>query len=97
MGTPEFAVEPLRAIVAAGYKVLSVITAPDKPAGRGQKIQFSPVKEFALAQGIPVLQPANLKAPAFIEELQQINANLMVVVALGCCPRWCGKCPNTEP
>ena len=94
MGTPEFAVEPLRAIVAAGYKVLAVITAPDKPAGRGQKIQFSPVKEFALAQGIPVLQPANLKAPAFIEELQHINANLMVVVAFRMLPEVVWQMPE---
>ncbi len=94
MGTPEFAVEPLRAIVAAGYNVLAVITAPDKPAGRGQKIQFSPVKVYALSQGIPVLQPSNLKAPAFIEELQQLNANLMVVVAFRMLPEVVWQIPE---
>lgn len=94
MGTPEFAVEPLRAIVTAGYNVLAVITAPDKPAGRGQKIQFSPVKEFGLAHGIPVLQPSNLKAPSFIEELQHINANLMVVVAFRMLPEVVWQMPE---
>jgi len=94
MGTPDFAVEPLRAIVKAGYNVLAVITAPDKPAGRGQKIQFSPVKAFSMAQGIPVLQPVNLKAPAFIEELQRFDANLMVVVAFRMLPEAVWQMPE---
>ena len=94
MGTPDFAVEPLRAIVAAGYDVLAVITAPDKPAGRGQKIQFSPVKEFSLAHGLKVLQPVNLKAPSFIEELQSLNANLMVVVAFRMLPEVVWQMPE---
>jgi len=94
MGTPDFAVEPLRAIVEAGYNVLAVITAPDKPAGRGQKIQFSPVKEFSLALGIPVLQPVNLKAPSFIEELQSYRANLMVVVAFRMLPEVVWQMPE---
>jgi len=94
MGTPDFAVEPLRAIKEAGYNVLAVITAPDKPAGRGQKIQFSPVKEFSLAHGIPVLQPVNLKAPSFIEELQSLQANLMVVVAFRMLPEVVWQMPE---
>ena len=70
MGTPQFAVEPLRAIVQAGYNVLAVITAPDKPAGRGQKIQYSAVKEFALKNNIRILQPDKLKDPIFITEIK---------------------------
>ncbi len=94
MGTPEFAVEPLRAIVGAGYNVLAVITAPDKPAGRGQKIHFSAVKEFALANNIPILQPEKLKNPDFIEELQSLNANLQVVVAFRMLPEVVWQMPE---
>jgi len=72
MGTPEFAVEPLRAILEAGYKVVAVITVPDKPAGRGQKLHISAVKEFASSKNIPVLQPVNLKDPDFIAELSKM-------------------------
>lgn len=86
MGTPDFAVEPLRAMLQAGYNVMAVITAPDKPAGRGQKLHFSPVKEFSIAHGLKVLQPFKLKDPAFIEELQAFHANLMVVVAFRMLP-----------
>jgi len=67
MGTPEFAVPSLEILVHHGFNVVAVITAPDKPQGRGQKIVYSPVKECALKHNIPVLQPANLKAPEFIE------------------------------
>lgn len=94
MGTPEFAVEPLRAIIDAGYNVLSVITAPDKPAGRGQKIHFSPVKEFALKKNITVLQPISLKNPDFIEELKGFNANLQVVVAFRMLPEVVWQMPE---
>ena len=70
MGTPEFAVEPLRAILEAGFDVAAVITAPDKPAGRGQKLHASPVKEFALQQKLAILQPVSLKDPEFLNELK---------------------------
>ena len=72
MGTPEFAVEPLRALVNGGYNVVAVITMPDKPAGRGMKLQSSPVKNFAMSCGIPVLQPEKLKDDSFIEELRYL-------------------------
>ncbi len=94
MGTPQFAVEPLRAIIHAGYNVIAVITAPDKPAGRGQKIHFSPVKEFALENNIRILQPEKLKDPAFILELQSLHANLQVVVAFRMLPEVVWQMPE---
>jgi methionyl-tRNA formyltransferase len=94
MGTPEFAVEPLRAIVQAGYNVLAVITAPDKPAGIGQKIHYSAVKEFALANNIRILQPEKLKNAGFIEELKSLNANLQVVVAFRMLPEVVWQMPE---
>jgi len=94
MGTPEFAVEPLRALSSAGYNVLAVITAPDKPAGRGQKIHASPVKEFAVQNNIPVLQPVKLKDPDFIAELKSVDANLMVVVAFRMLPEIVWQMPE---
>lgn len=95
MGTPEFAVEPLRAIIRAGYNVLAVITAPDKPAGRGQKIHLSPVKEFAFKNGLKILQPVSLKNPDFIEELRSLNANLQVVVAFRMLPEIVWQMPES--
>lgn len=86
MGTPEFAVPSLEILVEHKFNVVAVITAPDKPQGRGQKLTASPVKESALKHNIPVLQPANLKAPAFIEELKSYGANLQVVVAFRMLP-----------
>ena len=86
MGTPDFAVEPLRRLVDAGKNIVAVITMPDKPAGRGHKIQFSPVKEYALSVGLPILQPANLKDPEFIEELRSYQADLQIVVAFRMLP-----------
>jgi methionyl-tRNA formyltransferase len=86
MGTPEFAVPSLEILVENHFNVLAVITAPDKPQGRGQKLMPSPVKESALKHNIPVLQPVNLKAPEFIEELQRYQANLQVVVAFRMLP-----------
>ncbi len=86
MGTPEFAVESLKKLVESGYNVVGVITAPDKPKGRGQKLTFSPVKEFAVEKNIPVLQPTNLKSPEFVEELKSYGANLFVVVAFRMLP-----------
>jgi len=86
MGTPEFAVASLEALVLAGYPVVAVVTAPDKPAGRGLKLTESAVKKYAVAQGIPVLQPVKLKDPEFLLELQQYNAHLQVVVAFRMLP-----------
>jgi methionyl-tRNA formyltransferase len=82
-GTPEFSVPPLRALLASGHAVVAVYTQPDRPAGRGRKLSPSPVKEVALDAGIPVLQPPNFKDPAAIEELESLDADLMVVVAYG--------------
>jgi len=86
MGTPEFAVASLEALINAGEKIVAVITALDKPAGRGQKIHESAVKKFATAQGLTVLQPTNLKDPHFIEELRKYKADLQVVVAFRMLP-----------
>lgn len=86
MGTPEFAVPSLEKLVATSWNVVAVITAPDKPQGRGQKTSMSPVKACALRHRIPVLQPTNLKSPDFIKELQGFQANLQVVVAFRMLP-----------
>lgn len=85
-GTPEIASSQLEAIIAAGYEVAAVVTVPDKPAGRGKKIQSSDVKLTALKYGLPVLQPVSLKSPEFIEELSSYNADLFVVVAFRMLP-----------
>ncbi|AKD05281.1 methionyl-tRNA formyltransferase [Pontibacter korlensis] len=86
MGTPDFAVPTLQTLVEHKYNVVAVITAPDKPAGRGQKLNQSPVKEYAVAQGIPVLQPTNLKSEVFLEELRSYRANLQIIVAFRMLP-----------
>lgn len=86
MGTPDFAVEPLRRLVEAGKNIVAVVTMPDKPAGRGHKIQFSPVKEYALSVNLPILQPVNLKDPEFVEELRSYQADLQIVVAFRMLP-----------
>ncbi len=86
MGTPEFAVAPLRALLDAGYHITGVVTTPDKPAGRGMKLQASPVKQFALEHGIPVLQPEKLKDESFLEDLRAWKADLQVVVAFRMLP-----------
>lgn len=86
MGTPDFAVEPLRKLVEGGYNIVGCITMPDKPAGRGHKIQFSPVKEYALEQNIPLLQPEKLKDENFQAELKAWNADLQIVVAFRMLP-----------
>jgi methionyl-tRNA formyltransferase len=86
MGTPEFAVPGLEILVKHNYQVVAVITAPDKAQGRGQKINFSPIKETAIKHGIPVLQPTNLKSADFIEELKSYKANLQIVVAFRMLP-----------
>ena len=86
MGTPEFAVASLDALVEAGFDVVGVITAPDKPAGRGQTIKESAVKIYAKAKGLPVLQPVRLKDEEFLEELRSLRADLQVVVAFRMLP-----------
>ncbi|WP_187263290.1 methionyl-tRNA formyltransferase [Pontibacter beigongshangensis] len=86
MGTPDFAVPTLQILVENKYKIVAVITAPDKPAGRGQKLQQSPVKEYAVSQQIPVLQPTNLKSEDFLEELRSYRANLQIIVAFRMLP-----------
>lgn len=85
-GTPEFAVASLKALVEAGANVVAVVTAPDKPAGRGRKLQESDVKQYAVSKGLPVLQPTNMKSEAFIEELRSYKADIQVVVAFRMMP-----------
>ncbi len=86
MGTPDFAVASLKALLDAGEQVVAVVTAPDKPAGRGQKLHQSAVKVFAVEHNIPVLQPEKLRSPDFIEELRSYQADLQVVVAFRMLP-----------
>lgn len=86
MGTPDFAVAPLRRLIENDFNVVGVITVADKPAGRGQKIRQSPVKIFAEQKGLKILQPTNLKAPGFIDELKSINPTLQIVVAFRMLP-----------
>lgn len=86
MGTPEFAVPALEILVENNFNVVAVITAPDKPQGRGQNLKHSPVKECALKHNLPVLQPTNLKSPEFSEELKSYKANLQIVVAFRMLP-----------
>lgn len=87
MGTPEFAVESLRRLVEGGYNVVGVITMPDKPVGRHQDtLQASAVKQYAVAHGLPVLQPEKLKEPAFLEQLRALRADLQIVVAFRMLP-----------
>lgn len=85
-GTPEFAVESLDALVKKGYNIAAVVTMPDKPAGRGKKIQMSDVKKYALEHDLPVLQPEKLKSPDFVETLRDINADLFIVIAFRMLP-----------
>lgn len=93
MGTPEFAVEPLKRLLENSFKVAAVVTVADKPAGRGLKLQASPVKQFAIEHNIPVLQPDKLKDPVFIEELKSYNADLFIVVAFRKLPDVVWKLP----
>ncbi len=86
MGTPDFAVASLRTLVNHGANIVGVITAPDKPAGRGKKLQQSAVKRYALENNLNILQPTNLKAPGFIEELKSLRADLQIVVAFRMLP-----------
>lgn len=94
MGTPEFAVSTLKEIIKAGFNVVGVVTAPDKPSGRGRKLQESAVKQYAIAQGLPVLQPVNLKSPDFIEELKSLKPTIQVVVAFRMLPKVVWQLPE---
>lgn len=86
MGTPDFAVESLRVLVENNYNVVGVITMPDKPAGRGHKLQFSAVKKYALEKGLTLLQPEKLKDESFLSDLQALEADLQIVVAFRMLP-----------
>ncbi|WP_281633761.1 methionyl-tRNA formyltransferase [Flavobacterium luteolum] len=94
MGTPEFAVGILDTIIKNNYDVVGVITAADKPAGRGQKIKYSAVKEYALANNLTLLQPTNLKDENFLAELKALNANLQIVVAFRMLPKVVWEMPS---
>ncbi|MBO9572567.1 MAG: methionyl-tRNA formyltransferase, partial [Chitinophagaceae bacterium] len=86
MGTPDFAVASLKALVDRGFNIVGVITAPDKPAGRGMKMNESAVKKYAAEQGLKILQPLKLKDPVFLDELRALKADLQIVVAFRMLP-----------
>lgn len=94
MGTPEFAVGILDTIIKNNYEVVGVITAADKPAGRGQKLKYSAVKEYALANNLTLLQPISLKDETFLSELKALNANLQIVVAFRMLPKVVWEMPS---
>ena len=94
MGTPEFAVASLEALVNAGCNIVGVITAPDKPAGRGMQLQQSAVKKYAAEKGLTILQPEKLKNPAFIEALKALQADVQVVVAFRMLPEIVWNMPS---
>jgi methionyl-tRNA formyltransferase len=93
-GTPEFAVASLNILVNKGCQVIGVVTAPDKPAGRGKHLSCSPVKQYALQHGLYLMQPGNLKDPAFHEELRKLNADIQVVVAFRMLPKEVWEIPS---
>jgi len=94
MGTPDFAVATLEALVEHNYNIVGVITAPDKPAGRGRKLNESAVKLYAKSKGLHIMQPTNLKADAFIKELTDLKANLQIVVAFRMLPKLVWEMPK---
>lgn len=94
MGTPDFAVAGLQKLVEAEYMVVGVITAPDRPAGRGRKLSVSAVKKYALQKGLKVLQPTNLKGESFLKELKSLKANLQIVVAFRMLPKVVWQMPE---
>ena len=94
MGTPDFAVATLKALFDENYKIVGVITAPDRPAGRGQKLKSSAVKQFALEHNLKIMQPKNLKADSFIEELKALKANLQIIVAFRMLPKVVWQMPK---
>lgn len=93
MGTPEFAVESLRMLVENKYNVVGVVTMPDKPSGRGHKLQYSAVKQYALEQNLNILQPEKLKDQSFIDQLRSLNADLQIVVAFRMLPEMVWNMP----
>lgn len=94
MGTPDFAVAGLDMLVTAGFAIAGVVTAPDRPAGRGRKLKASAVKEYALNKGLTILQPTNLKDIDFLKELEALNANLQIVVAFRMLPKVVWQMPE---
>ncbi|GAA4301119.1 methionyl-tRNA formyltransferase [Aestuariibaculum suncheonense] len=94
MGTPDFAVDTLKTLVENNYNIVGVITAPDKPAGRGRKLSESAVKQYAVSQNLNVLQPTNLKSDDFLNELKSLNANLQIVVAFRMLPKAVWQMPE---
>lgn len=94
MGTPDFAVETLKTLVENKFNVVGVVTAPDRPAGRGQKLQQSAVKQYAEAQGLTILQPEKFKQGTFLEDLKSLNANLQIVVAFRMLPEVVWEMPE---
>lgn len=94
MGTPHFALEIVKSIITNNHEVVGVVTVPDKPAGSGQKVQESPVKTFAVEQGLTLLQPTNLKDETFLSELQALNADVFVVVAFRMLPKAVWSMPS---
>lgn len=86
LGTPEFAVESLSRLYEGGYNIVGVITMPDKPAGRGHKLLQSPVKQYAVAHGLHLMQPVNLKNQEFVDELRSLDADLFIVIAFRMLP-----------
>ncbi len=94
MGTPEFAVGILDAIIKKEIDVVAVITAPDKPSGRGQQLKYSAVKEYAIGKNLPILQPTNLKDDTFLQDLKNLNANLQIVVAFRMLPKQVWSMPD---
>ncbi len=94
MGTPHFAVEVLKTLVENNYKIVGVITAPDRPAGRGQKLNQSAVKKYASSKNLTILQPLNLKDEVFIDELKSLNGNLQIVVAFRMLPKVVWQMPE---
>jgi len=94
MGTPDFAVAGLVGLIENGYNIVGVITAPDRPAGRGRKVKESAVKKYALEKGVKVLQPTNLKNEDFLKELKELQANLQIVVAFRMLPKAVWQMPE---
>jgi methionyl-tRNA formyltransferase len=94
MGTPDFAVGILNALCEKGHTIVGVITAPDRPAGRGRKLNQSAVKKYAIEHNLTILQPTNLKHPEFLEELKTLNANLQIVVAFRMLPKVVWQLPE---
>ena len=94
LGTPDFAVPSLDRIVSAGYNVVGVVTMPDKPAGRGHRMYMSPIKEYALAHGLHLMQPEKLRDPAFVDELRGLGADLFVVIAFRMLPQVVWQMPR---